>query len=168
MVAFSSFTNFARITDMSTVTVSKPTTPLPDLPSPVQWPEADVVIYDGHCKFCRAGVTRLRQFDGRNRLAYLSLHDPEVARRYPDLTHAALMAEMYVIDRAGNRHHGAGAIRYLSRRLPMLWFAVPFLHIPFSLPLWQAGYRWVAGMRYRWGKVDDCEDGACKVHFGKK
>ena len=153
---------------MATATAPKSTTEMLELPSPEQLPEADVVIFDGHCKFCRKQVSRLQRFDGKNRLAFLSLHDPEVARRYPDLTHDAMMAEMYVIDRAGNRHHGAGAIRYLSRRLPMLWVAAPFLHIPFSLPLWQAGYRWVAGMRYRWGKIDDCEDGTCRVHFGKK
>jgi predicted DCC family thiol-disulfide oxidoreductase YuxK len=139
-----------------------------ELPSPADFPAADVVIYDGHCKFCRAGVSRLHRLDGKNRLAFLSLHDPEVTRRWPDLTHEMLMAEMYVIDQQGHRYPGARAVRYLSRRLPVLWIAAPVLHIPCSLPLWQAGYRWVANMRYRWGKIDDCEDGACKVHFGKK
>lgn len=153
---------------MSTATTTHSTPTALNLPSPAELPSADVVLYDGQCKFCRAGVTRLYRLDGKNRLAFLSLHDPEVSRRWPDLTHEALMAEMYVIDQAGNRHHGAGAVRYLTRRLPKLWFAAPFLHIPFSLPLWQAGYRWVAGMRYLWGKIEDCEDGACKVHFGKK
>lgn len=148
-------------------TAIAPHSPL-QLPSPGERPEADVVIYDGQCQFCRKQVARLQRFDGRNRLAYLSLYDSEVSRRWPDLTHDALMAEMYVIDRTGQRHHGAGAIRYLSRRLPKLWWAAPLLHIPFSLPLWQAGYRWVAGMRYRWGKVEDCDDGSCQVHFGKK
>ncbi len=155
-------------TTMNTVTANHSTTPALDLPSPTEYPEADVVLYDGQCKFCRAGVTRVQQLDGKNRLAFLSLHDPEVAQRWPDLTHEMLMREMYIIDRAGNRYPGAAAVRYLSRRLPLLWFASPFLHIPFSLPLWQVAYRWVAGMRYRWGKIDDCEDGACKVHFGKK
>lgn len=168
MVDFNNFAGFATLFAMSIATTPKSSTEMLTLPSPLDLPEADVVIFDGHCKFCRKQIARLQRFDGKNRLAYLSLHDPLVSQRYPDLTHEALMAEMYVVDRAGHRHHGAGAIRYLSRRLPKLWGAAPFLHIPFSLPLWQAGYRWVAGMRYRWGKVDDCEDGACKVHFGKK
>jgi len=153
---------------MTTATVPEPASTALDLPSPAEYPAADVVIYDGHCKFCRAGVTRLRRLDGKNRLAFLSLHDPEVKRRWPDLTHDALMAEMYVIDQAGNRYPGAQAVRYLSRRLPLLWWAAPFMHIPFTLPLWQAGYRRVAAMRYRWGKIEACEDGSCKVHFGKK
>ena len=53
----------------------------------------------------------------------MSLHDPLVGERFPDLTHEQLMEQMYVVDRAGRRHGGAGAIRYLSRRLPRLWVA---------------------------------------------
>ena len=90
------------------------------LPTPAGRPDADVVIYDGHCKMCSAQVAKLLWWDCQGKLAYLSLHDPEVARRYPDLTHDAMMQEMYVVDRHGVRHHGAGAIRYLSRRLRRL------------------------------------------------
>ncbi len=64
-------------------TATHPTTSALDLPTPADFPAADVVIYDGHCKFCRAGVTRLQWLDGKNRLAFLSLHDPEVARVGP-------------------------------------------------------------------------------------
>ncbi|MGC4003208.1 MAG: hypothetical protein QM811_08770 [Pirellulales bacterium] len=49
-----------------------------------------------------------------------------------------------------------------------MWVLAPLLHIPFSLPLWQWGYDQVAKRRYRWGKVDDCADGACAIHFGPK
>lgn len=143
------------------------TSPPLSLPTPADHPAADVVIFDGHCKFCRAQVERLRRWDGKQRLAFLSLHDPEVARRWPDLTHDQLMAEMFVIRPGGERHRGAGAIRYLSRRLPILWWLAPLLHIPFSLPLWRTLYQQVAQRRYRYGKIDDCESGTCAVHFGK-
>ena len=101
------------------------------LPDPDTLTGADVVIYDGHCKFCSAGVSRLRQLDlTGNRLSFISLHDPRVAERYPDLTHDQLMEQMYVIDGQGNRHAGADAVRHLSRRLPLLRIAAPLLHIP--------------------------------------
>jgi hypothetical protein len=86
------------------------------LPSPDERPNADVVIYDGHCRICTAQIRRLASWDWGARLSYLSLHDPRVPHSYPDLTHDALMKEMYVIDRAGRRHAGALALRYLSRR----------------------------------------------------
>ena len=57
---------------------------------PLSGEQADVVIYDGHCSFCRGQVERVNRWDTPGRLAYLSLHDPEVARRYPDLDHDAL------------------------------------------------------------------------------
>jgi predicted DCC family thiol-disulfide oxidoreductase YuxK len=136
------------------------------LPTPDDRPSADVLIYDGHCRICTSQVERLARWDRRGRLAFLSLHDPEVYRRYPDLTHDYLMTNMVVVDRQGRRYAGAVAARYLSTRLPMLWPLAPLLHIPFSMPFWQWAYRQFATRRYLiGGKVADCDDGACAVHF---
>jgi predicted DCC family thiol-disulfide oxidoreductase YuxK len=134
------------------------------LPTPEQRPKADVVIYDGNCRICTAQVRKLAWWDCQQKLAYLSLHDPLVQERYPDLTHDMLMAQMYVVDGHGNRYGGAAAIRYLSRRLRRLWWLAPVLHIPGSLPLWQWLYRQVAQRRYKFGKVEQCDDGACQLH----
>ena len=137
------------------------------LPAPAERPEADVVIYDGQCKFCTGQAKNLARWDTRRRLAFLSLHDAEVPRRFPDLTHDQLMEQMYVVDQQGNRYGGAAAFRYLTLRLPRLYFVAPLMHLPFTLPLWQWGYKLVARHRYLFGKLspDNCEDGACKVHF---
>ena len=102
------------------------------------------------------------------KLAYVSLHDPAVRARWPDLTHEQLMREMYVIENQGRRHAGAGAFRFLSRQLKGLWVLAPFLHIPGSLPLWQYLYRQIARVRYRFGRVDACAGGTCSVHFSDK
>jgi predicted DCC family thiol-disulfide oxidoreductase YuxK len=137
------------------------------LPTPAQRPGADVVIYDGHCKFCTGQVKRLARWDTRGRLAFLSLHDPQVAKDYPDLSYDRLMDEMAVVDRQGGRHWGAGAFRYLTTRLPRLYLLAPLMHIPFSMHLWRWGYRQVAKRRY-WlaGKTGEaCEGDACHVHF---
>jgi predicted DCC family thiol-disulfide oxidoreductase YuxK len=147
------------------MTITTPTSQT-RLPTPDELPKADVVIYDGNCRFCRGQVERIARLDGRNRLAFMSLHDEEVYRRYPDLTHEEVMQEMVVVDGAGRRHKGAASIRYLSRRLPALWALAPLLHIPLSMPLWRWLYRLVAQRRYRIaGKIDECDDGACKVHY---
>lgn len=136
------------------------------LPSPAELPNAPVVIYDGHCKFCSGQVKNLARWDGRGRVSFISLHDPEVARRWPDLTHEMLMEQMYLIDPQGRQHRGAAAFRYLTRHLPIFWIFAPALHVPFSLPVWQFLYRQVAKRRYMLGKTtDSCDDGGCKVHF---
>lgn len=137
------------------------------LPAPAELSGAAVVIYDGHCKFCTGQVQKLARWDRYKRLAFLSLHDPEVARRWPELTHEMLMFQMYLIDPSGQRYAGAAAFRRLTRLLPRLWILAPLMHIPFSLPVWQYFYRQVAKRRYLlMGKTADaCDDGACQVHF---
>lgn len=145
----------------------KPETSLPRLPSPLELPNAEVVIYDGQCKFCTKQVANLYRWDGQGRLAFVSLDDPLVATRYRDLSREKLMQQMYVITRDQRRLGGAEAFRYLTTRLPRLWILAPIMHIPFSLPLWQFLYKQVAKHRYLVaGKTNDgCEDNSCRVHF---
>lgn len=136
-----------------------------NLPDPDSLSDADVVIYDGQCNFCRAQVAHLRRLDvGGQRLAYLSLHDARIAERYPDLTEQQLMEQMYVVDRQGRRHGGADAVRYLSRRLPMLWIVAPILHLPGTARLWRWLYRQVAKRRYKLAGRS-CENDACSIHL---
>jgi predicted DCC family thiol-disulfide oxidoreductase YuxK len=134
------------------------------LPTPAERPGADVVIFDGHCRICRRQIERLARWDRGARLAFLSLHDPETARRFPDLSHDDLMRYMVVVDGQGSRHWGAEAVRYLSRRLPRLCWLAPLLHVPGTLPLWHGLYRLVADLRYRFGRQADCADGSCSLH----
>lgn len=138
------------------------------LADPQERPGAELVVYDGQCAFCRGQVERLARWDRAGRLAFISLHDPRVSQWLPDLTHDQLMQDMYLIDRQGQRHRGAAALRYLSRHLRPLWWIAPWLHIPGSLPLWQWGYRQVARRRYLGGKLDECVDDRCAVHFGER
>jgi len=137
------------------------------LPSPVENPSADIVIYDGHCKFCAASVQNLARWDAKtHKLAFLSLHDPEVQTRFPQLTHEQLMKEMYLVDRRGSFHRGAEAFRYLTTQLPRLYCLAPLMHIPFSLPLWRWAYYQIARRRYQiMGKTQECDGDACRIHF---
>lgn len=79
-----------------------------ELPGLEEHPNADVVIFDGNCNFCRGQVERLARWDRGGRLAFVSLHDPLVAQRYPDLTHDQLMEQMYLVDQSGQRYGGGG------------------------------------------------------------
>lgn len=144
------------------------------LPAPADNPHADIVIYDGDCQFCTRQVKRLHWLDRGRRLTFLSLHDPAVARLLPELSHDELMKEMLVLPASDGSQQprrsygGAAAARYLSRRLPLLWWLAPLLHIPGSLPLWSWGYQLVARNRYRWNKArgkTDCSSGSCDLHF---
>jgi predicted DCC family thiol-disulfide oxidoreductase YuxK len=147
---------------MASGTVEKPDAAA--LPRPDERPEADVVIYDGQCRICTSQIRQLPKRDREGKLAYLSLHDPEVQRRWPDLSPERMMQEMVIIDRHGNRHWGAEAIRYLTRRLRRLVWASPFLHFPGSMFLWRPLYRWIARNRYRLSGGAQCDGGTCSLH----
>ena len=124
-------------------------------------PDRDTVLYDGACRFCRGQIALLRRLDLSGRLAFRSLHEPEVAVEFPEIPHEALLERMHVVDRGGRARGGAEAVRYLSRRLPLLWpLALP-LHVPGSLPLWRALYALVARHRYRF--AGRCDDGTCRI-----
>jgi predicted DCC family thiol-disulfide oxidoreductase YuxK len=129
----------------------------------VESPAQDVVLFDGQCNFCRQQVSHLRRLDGRNRLRYVSLHDPWVAEAFPDLSYEQLMEQMWVIAPDGARYGGASALKYLSRRLPILWPMAPALHFPGTMPFWNWMYRQVAKRRYRIAGRQ-CEDGSCSLH----
>lgn len=135
------------------------------LPHPDTHPDSDIIIYDGNCQFCCKQVGRLARWDRRGKLAFLSLHEPLVAQRYPDLSREQLLETMYLIDQRQRRYAGAAAFRYLSRKIPRLWILLPVLYIPFSLPLWQWLYRQVAQRRYRWNKEQECQDDECSIHI---
>jgi predicted DCC family thiol-disulfide oxidoreductase YuxK len=123
----------------------------------------DTIIYDGNCTFCQRQVARLRALDRRKRLSYISLHDPQVAARWPELTHEDLMRQMYVISHRGEIFGGPDAVRYLSRRLPSLWWLAPLVHVPVLRGLGNTLYRWVAQRRYQFGRNVDCENGTCSI-----
>ncbi len=133
-----------------------------ELPDPEAYPNRDIIIWDANCRFCRQQVERLDRFAG-GRLAYLSLHDPRVAERFPNLSHDQLMEQMWLVTRDGKMAGGADAIRVLSRRLPGLWWLAPLLHLPGAMPICRRIYRWVAGRRYRIAGACD-PDGTCHLH----
>lgn len=130
--------------------------------------DKNVVIYDGHCKLCRAGIGRLKALDWFSHFRFVSLHDTEVREHYPDLTYDMMMAEMYVVSRTGKRLAGAAAFQFMSWRIPLMWPIAPLLNIPGTLPIWSFFYKLIARNRYRFGRIEDCDGGTCSLHFGGK
>ena len=129
-------------------------------------PERDTVLYDGACNFCRGQIGLLRRLDPFGRLVFRSLHEPGVAADFPELGREDLLSQMYVVDTAGRARGGAEAVRYLSRRLPLLWPLAALLHIPGTMPLWKSCYAFVARNRYRIAGrfgADSCDSGTCKL-----
>lgn len=127
--------------------------------------EKPVVLFDGECNFCRSQIDLIRRMDGKDRLVMLSLHDPSVRERFPDLTKDQLMEQMWIVTADGRRFGGAFAVRYLATILPILWPIMPLMYIPYSMHVWQPLYRFVARNRYRIAGRNCEEGGACSFHY---
>lgn len=124
-------------------------------------PTHDTVLFDGHCRFCRRQVTLIHWLDISRQLQFVSLHEPRVAKDFPEIPPERLQQQMFVVDRHGWARGGAVAVRYLSRRLPLLWPLALLLHIPGTLPLWQAAYDFVAKRRLL--LAGRCDDDGCPL-----
>ena len=71
------------------------------------------VIYDGKCRFCLYQMRQLKRFDrSGEKIDLVSLHEPDIAEKHPEITRAMLMKEIYVIDSRGTKHAGADGIRH--------------------------------------------------------
>ena len=124
-------------------------------------PDYDTVLFDGQCRFCRRQITLLRRLDWWSQLRFISFHEPSTGETFPEIPPEELQRQMFVVDRQGQARGGATAVRYLSRRLPPLWPAAALLHIPGTLPLWNAIYGFIAKRRLL--IAGRCDEDSCKI-----
>jgi predicted DCC family thiol-disulfide oxidoreductase YuxK len=123
---------------------------------------ATIVVIDGKCRFCLAQMRLLRLVDLFRQLRFVSLHDEVVSELVPGMSPRELMEKMVVRTGNGSVYTGALAVRCLFRKLPLLWWGAPLLHLPGSLPLWNWAYEQIARRRYLLAGVV-CSDGSCSV-----
>ncbi len=119
-----------------------------------------VLVYDGHCNFCRRQALRLAGLSG-GRLKLESFHEPRVLERY-HLTREACEAAMQFVSPEGHVFAGAAAAAQAIRLNPLLSWLSFFYYIPGIKQLADAVYRWIARNRFRFGGA--CTDGACTHH----
>ena len=136
-----------------------------DTPTPAPSTATDgqaIVLYDGACPFCRAGVEVLNKLDWLKKLHYQN------CRRTADLPKAEvtlepkrLIEEMHVVtpDRKA-AYAGFAAFRWMAWRMPATALIAPFLYLPGVPWLGNKMYLWIARNRF---KLIPCKDGVCTV-----
>lgn len=133
-------------------------------------PERAVVLYDGHCRFCKAqmknltALARPAAFDG------LSFQEPGVLDRFEGLTHEACMEEMKLVLPDGRVFGGMEAAARAVATRPILGLVAWLYYLPGLRWLLDWIYRRVAERRYRIAgrelAAEGCDGGTCAVHFG--
>ncbi|MGE0789617.1 MAG: thiol-disulfide oxidoreductase DCC family protein [Sandaracinaceae bacterium] len=133
--------------------------------------ERAVVLYDGHCVFCKSQMKNLVTLAKRHAFDALSFQDPGVLDRFEGLTYEECMEEMKLILPDGRVFGGMeAAVRAVTTR-PVLGLLAWLYYVPGVRWLMDFAYRQIAKRRYRIaGKAlaagdVECENGTCALHF---
>jgi predicted DCC family thiol-disulfide oxidoreductase YuxK len=139
-----------------------------EIPPTTTPPGRFIVLYDGHCRLCTAASQRLVRLARPGAVERLDFQQPAALDPFPDLTHDLCMQQMVLIAPDGRVFAGfEAAVRAVATRPILGWLAFLY-YIPGVSQLCNLLYRLVARNRYRWfGRtaVEECESGACAVHF---
>ena len=109
----------------------------------------------------------LTWLDWCNVLALVPLASPRAHEAAPQLTREELLEAMHCVAKNGRIYRGAGCIRFVGMRLPLL--------VPVALFLWLPGVIWVAERvyacisrnRHHLSKLFGCKD-ACSILPARK
>jgi predicted DCC family thiol-disulfide oxidoreductase YuxK len=132
-----------------------------------------VALYDGQCVICKTSRRVMTALDRRGRIEWLDVHQrEEVAARFPQFDHAAMMGEIHVVA-DGQLYRGFKGARRLFRAVPWGWPLYGLLRLPLIgdwLGPWV--YRQIARHRYAINRLLGapvsepdlrCTDDVCKV-----
>src|SRR6185295_19326167 len=121
-----------------------------------------VLIYDGRCRICVRGASRLARWTG-DRVALESFRDPGVIARHPGLTEEACDQAIHLVGTDGRIWRGAEAVARALRLRPALAPFAWLYHLPGVRQLADAAYAAVARNRFRL-QGEACPDDACRLH----
>ena len=125
------------------------------------------VLYDGHCRFCIAGMRRLLAWAGPAAIEPVDFQEPGALDRFPDLTHEACMRRMHLVTPEGKVYAGFEAAVQAAATRPLLRAVAWVYYLPPIGFLCDRLYAFVAANRYSFmGKTtEDCAEGACALHL---
>lgn len=111
--------------------------------------ERDTIVFDGDCGICTWTIEWVNRLDRKKRFGCVSFHEVDLSSLSPNLTREQCEREMVVVTRAGTIVAGGDAVRYISRRLPLMRLVWPLMAAPGLRALVDRLYVWVAGNRHR-------------------
>ena len=119
-------------------------------------PYPSLVLFDGVCNLCNAGVNLLVSVDQHRRLRYASLQSEvgrEACARYG--VDATALESIIFIDEDGLHRESMAALR-IARTVGG-WFGLLYGLVIIPRPLRDYAYQIIARNRYRWfGQSDTC------------
>ncbi len=108
-------------------------------------PEDPLVVFDGHCGFCRIWIEYWKTLTG-GRVAYAP--SQEVGSRYPQIPARSFSESVQLVMPGGEVLSGARAVFVTLTYAPgMAWLIWVYNHVPGFAPVSEAAYRLIAAHR---------------------
>jgi lipase maturation factor 1 len=108
-------------------------------------PDEPLVIYDGHCGFCRIWIEYWKALTG-GRLAYAP--SQEVGSRYPKIRPEEFAESVQLVLPSGEVRRGAQAVFVTLTYAPgMAWLLWTYEHVPGFAAVSEGAYGWIAAHR---------------------
>jgi predicted DCC family thiol-disulfide oxidoreductase YuxK len=131
-------------------------------------PDRNVVLYDGLCKFCQAGMKCLLTLAKLGAIEPVNFQAPGALARFPGISHEACMKQMHLVTPQGKVYGGfEAAVRALATR-PIVGKLAYAYYLPGLKQLFDFLYAAIAAHRYRiLGKAvsdGECAEGTCALH----
>jgi protein-S-isoprenylcysteine O-methyltransferase Ste14/predicted DCC family thiol-disulfide oxidoreductase YuxK len=134
-------------------------------------PGRNLVLYDGHCKFCKAGAQVLPSLARPGAIELVDFQEPGVLERLPGISHEACMRQMYLVTAEGRVYGGFEAAVQAVATRPVLGWAAYGYYLPGVRLACDLAYRLIATYRYHLlGKAvarGECGEGTCSLHLGR-
>ena len=124
-----------------------------------------LLLYDGHCRLCRAGSNRLERWAAPGSVQLLDFQAAGVLERFPSLTHEQCMRAVHLVRPDGHVFRAAEAVVAVLLTRGALCGWARLYYLPGLRALVDRAYEWVARNRYRLMGRNACSDGACALHF---
>lgn len=117
--------------------------------------QRSIVLFDGYCKFCHAGVRFIMQRDTQQRFVFVPLQDQRVQQFIQ--RRGLVEQDTFIVISHGCWLLRSDAALAIARRLSGPWHML-FLLILVPRPLRDAAYRLLAQWRYRiFGRFESCQ-----------
>jgi predicted DCC family thiol-disulfide oxidoreductase YuxK len=131
-----------------------------------------VVLYDGLCKFCGAGMRKLLALARPGVIHAVNFQEPGTLDRFPGVTLEACLKQMHLVTPAGKIYRGfEAAVQALATRRVLGWLAYSY-YLPGIKQLLDKVYAWIAAHRYRFMGVASadaaCPEGTCALHASEQ
>lgn len=108
-------------------------------------PDQPLVIFDGHCGFCRIWIDYWKALTA-DRIAYAP--SQEVGSEYPQIPAEEFGKSVQLVMPSGDVLRGARAVFVTLTYAPgMAWLLKAYEHVPGFAPATEAAYRWIAAHR---------------------